>query len=324
GETTDAIAELVLNYNLFNGGADRAAIEQARSLVMVAEDVREKTCRDVRQTARIAFNDWRRISDRISYLQRHRDSTEKARAAYLSQFQIGQRTLLDLLDTENEYFEAQRAYVNVRYDQSVATARTLAGMGRLRKATGATRADLPSLASLGGDERDRVGCPDDGPQEMAVTMPAPRPPVVVPPSDSDRDGVPDIVDMCPESPPESTVNKAGCASKVVLRGITFEFDSTELTEAARIILGPVAKILRENPRMHVEVGGHTDYMGTDAYNDRLSQGRADAVVQYLVAQGVAPGQLVPRGFGESMPITSNETDEGRALNRRVEFRFLEE
>lgn len=322
GETTDAIAELVLNYNLYNGGADRAAVSQARSLVQVAEDVREKTCRDVRQTVRISFNDWRRLAQQIEYLRMHRDNTEKARSAYLSQFQIGQRTLLDLLDTENEYFEAQRAYVNASYDQSIASAGTLAAMGRLRKASGATRADLPSLASLGGEEQGRVACPDDGPQEMAIPRPVAKP--LPPPADADRDGVIDVDDVCPDSPPESTVNKVGCANKVVLRGITFAFDSTELTEAAKVILAPVAQILKENPKVRIEVGGHTCNMGTDAYNDRLSQGRADSVVRYLVAQGASPGQLVAKGFGETTPIASNDTEEGRTLNRRVEFRFLQE
>ncbi|MFA5942018.1 MAG: TolC family outer membrane protein, partial [Sinimarinibacterium sp.] len=86
GESTDAIAEVVLNYNLFNGGSDRAAVAQTKELELVARNLRDETCRDVRQTVRIAYNDWLRIGEQLGFLKAHQDATEKARAAYLDQF----------------------------------------------------------------------------------------------------------------------------------------------------------------------------------------------------------------------------------------------
>ncbi|MGQ0622040.1 MAG: TolC family outer membrane protein [Panacagrimonas sp.] len=317
GESTDTRAEVVMSYNLFNGGSDKAAVEQSEHLISVSENNRESTCREVRQNLRIAFNDHQRIARQLEYLKIHKDATDKSRTAYLDQFQIGQRTLLDLLDTENEYFEAQRAFVNGNYDYSIASARTLAGMGRIRQAIGITRADLPSLDSIGGEEKDK-GSPCPAEPEVPVE-------VAVAPLDSDGDGVPDIDDLCPDTPPGTPVDSAGCAKKevVVLNGVTFAFDSAILTEPSKEILKNSARILSANPKVRAEVAGHTDWIGTNIYNLLLSERRAESVVKYLVSQGVGVDQLTPRGWGETQPKTTNETAEGRSINRRVEFRLLD-
>lgn len=319
GYTSDQRAELVLSYNLFNGGSDKAAISQASNLIEVSEHNREATCREVRQNLRIAYNDHQRIKTQLDYLRVHKDTTDKARTAYLDQFQIGQRTLLDLLDTENEYFEAQRAYVNGNYDYAIASARTLAGMGRIRQAVGVTRADVPALDALGGKDSDEAFCPAQMPEDA----PAPFTYVGTKANDRDGDGVPDIDDLCPDTPAGTKVDAAGCAVKesVVLNGVNFEFDSTVLTDSSKKILDNAARILR-NSKTKVEVAGHTDNVGTPEYNIVLSQGRAASVVRYLTSQGVEGNRLQSKGYGLTQPKTGNETAEGRATNRRVEFRIL--
>jgi adhesin transport system outer membrane protein len=109
GNSKDFTAELLLNYNLYRGGADKAREKQAVEFSYQARDLQEKACRDVRQTLAIAYNDVVRLNEQLGYLDQHKLSTEKAREAYRQQFDIGQRTLLDVLDTQNEYFEASRA-----------------------------------------------------------------------------------------------------------------------------------------------------------------------------------------------------------------------
>ena len=131
GPHRDRVVELVLNYNLLNGGADKAAVRQFAEQLNVAHDLRDKACRDIRQTLAIAYNDVGRLGEQLRYLNQHQLSISKAREAYRKQFDIGQRTLLDLLDTENEYFQARRAFVNASYDHQTAYARVLAGMGKL-------------------------------------------------------------------------------------------------------------------------------------------------------------------------------------------------
>jgi outer membrane protein OmpA-like peptidoglycan-associated protein len=101
-------------------------------------------------------------------------------------------------------------------------------------------------------------------------------------------------------------------------GILFPFDSAELTGEARTNLRKLAASLQDEARTNVTIVGHTDSVGRDSYNQQLSERRGRAAVDYLVSEGVASSRLVSRGRGEAEPIASNETDEGRRENRRVE------
>lgn len=144
----DTTAGLALNWNLFNGGSDKARVRQAANLLNQATDVRDKACRDARQTAAIAYHDVQKLNEQLSYLDRHVLSSEKVRDAYRQQFDIGQRTLLDLLNSENELYSARRAYTNAELDLVIAKARTHAAASSLVAALGLTRAgagenDLP-------------------------------------------------------------------------------------------------------------------------------------------------------------------------------------
>ncbi len=134
GDYRDSALQLVLNYNLYKGGSDQARIRQYVDKLNATYDLRDKVCRDVRQTALIAYNDVSKLESQIGFLSQHELSTSKAREAYRQQFDIGQRSLLDLLDTENEYFQARRALVNAEYDLSLAKARVLAANGTLLSA----------------------------------------------------------------------------------------------------------------------------------------------------------------------------------------------
>lgn len=146
-------------------------------------------------------------------------------------------------------------------------------------------------------------------------------------ADSDKDGVVDGVDQCPNTLEGLEVNAVGCvetdkAQSVVLQGVTFEFNSNRLTANARDILIPAADALKGQPDLKVELAGHTDSLGSETYNQQLSQQRADAVRNYLLDLGVAPEQLSAEGYGEARPIRSNDTEEGRERNRRVEFNVV--
>lgn len=136
----DTSAGLYLNWNLFNGGADSARVRQSANLLNQMADARDKACRDSRQTAAIAFNDVRKLGEQLGYLERHVSSAEKARDAYRQQFDIGQRSLLDVLNAENEVYSAKRAEVIARHDLVTAKARSHASASSLVAALGLTRA----------------------------------------------------------------------------------------------------------------------------------------------------------------------------------------
>lgn len=166
---TDSIG-ILLNMNLYNGGSDSAKKRQYAERVNMAKDLRDKACRDIRQAVTIGFNDLKKLAEQLAYLDQHQLATEKARDAYRKQFDIGQRTLLDLLDTENELFEARRAYVNAQHDESYAYARTQAGMGKLLEQLGLQHLETEGLAKQEETaEFDPAAvCPPDG--DLAVTV----------------------------------------------------------------------------------------------------------------------------------------------------------
>ena len=165
------------------------------------------------------------------------------------------------------------------------------------------------------------------------------------PLDSDGDGIPDYLDECPKTPPGLKVLPNGCAlvgdcrtprageavdakgcaldQRFVLRGVKFEYDSDKLTKSAEKILDDVGDTLASYPDVTVEVQGHTDSLGTDAYNLGLSERRANSVKRYLSGRGVKGERLRPVGYGESAPIADNGNAEGQEENRRVEFRVVD-
>lgn len=109
---------------------------------------------------------------------------------------------------------------------------------------------------------------------------------------------------------------------VRIKNIYFDFDKTTLKPISFVELDKVVDLLQKNPTLEIEIAGHTDSKGSDDYNLNLSQGRAQAVVDYLISQGIEDYRLVARGYGETVPVATNDTDEGRAENRRVEFTVL--
>jgi len=168
------------------------------------------------------------------------------------------------------------------------------------------------------------GAPKAAPVVASTPLPpppvaAPPPPPPPPPADTDHDGVTDDKDQCPGTPAGVAVDEVGCPRKgsITLEGVTFDVNSAHLTPGSSSVLDPVATDLQKYPRLKIELQGHTDSTGSDAYNLKLSQQRAEAVREYLVEHGVPPAQLVARGYGETMPIASNDNADGRTRNRRV-------
>lgn len=153
------------------------------------------------------------------------------------------------------------------------------------------------------------------------------------PLDSDGDGVPDYLDKCPGTRAGAKVDQDGCEIKmepmakvenVVIDNILlFDFDSAALKSgAAEVLDSSYAKFKGKDAVGSVIITGHTDSSGPEAYNQRLSERRANAVRDYLISQGADASKLEARGAGESQPAFGNDTKAGRAMNRRVEFQVI--
>lgn len=150
--------------------------------------------------------------------------------------------------------------------------------------------------------------------------------------DDDHDGVNNCDDKCPGTPAGTIVGPDGCPQKITidLRGVNFRFDYPKkgehdinkggLVEGSIAILDQAVDVLKRYPNVTVDVVGHTDSVGTDEYNQGLSERRASIVYDYLTSHGIDRSRLQgPHGFGESKPIDTNKTKEGRARNRRTEL-----
>lgn len=118
------------------------------------------------------------------------------------------------------------------------------------------------------------------------------------------------------------LEKASEGTSAVLENIFFDVDKYELKEKSVTELKKILRFLNENPSVRIEISGHTDNTGSAAYNVQLSEKRAQSVNNYLVSQGISQSRLTPKGYGSQQPIASNDTEEGRQKNRRIEFKIV--
>ncbi len=176
-----------------------------------------------------------------------------------------------------------------------------------------------SGAPMVSEEARDLGKPMEKPMDEPMAQPAEEPAAM--PNDDDRDGVENMIDKCPNTPNGEMVSKSdGCPVQEVidLRGVNFDFDKCTLRSDAVAILNNAVDVLKSN-EITVSVEGHTDSVGSDAYNQKLSECRANVVKTYLGNNGVGSKVSGSKGWGESKPIATNDTDEGRAQNRRTEL-----
>lgn len=281
----ESAVELAITYNLYNGGANRAAVRRSLEQVNQAKDLRDQACVDLRQNAQIAYNDTQRINEQLASLQQHRLSSDKVRTAYAEQFNIGQRTLLDLLDAENEYFQASRALIIANSSLEVAYARSLATMGSLLPALGIVRDGLGILHDTKVEDTLNISesaCPDDAPIAL-----------------SRADLISDVTPLSGDA--------------------LFDVGSSELKPGATQNLDRlIADIKATANVVQINVAGHTDNTGTDALNIPLSKARAQRVRDYFVLHGLESTPMTVDGFGSTRPIANNNTEAGKSANRRVE------
>lgn len=201
--------------------------------------------------------------------------------------------------------------------------------------------DAEDLCPVEAGTPKAMGCPDrDGDlvkdkEDKCIDIPGPAETAGCP--DRDKDKVPDMRDKCPDVPADPRADPArsdGCPSKVIVTKekieimdkIFFETNKAKIMPKSFPLLTEIAKVLNDNPDiMLVEVAGHTDNKGDDAANQKLSDDRAASVLKWLVNEGkVDASRLVSKGYGETRPIDTNDTDAGRANNRRVEFVILKQ
>ena len=332
------LLELTMNFNLFNGFSDHNSVNQAAQKLNNSKDLRDKACVDTRQIVVIAYNDIEQLKEQEKYRTEHKNAIENAREAYRKQFDIGQRTLLDLLDTENEYFQAKRTLANTQYDIKTAYARTYAGQGQLLNKIGAARGGLPEYAREDYMDNENV-CQSLAPEQLIIdkaalladakplsstysipkavdvpVKPVEPPKAVEPPKPVESVKAPE--------PPKSVVK---VLTNKVIPDVQFETNSAKIKPVSYPVLDNAVNTLKDWGNSNVEIAGHTDRRNTSkaAYNQKLSEKRAKAVLKYVVKKGIEAKRLTAKGYGFSQPIAENDPKLGNDVNRRVELIRLE-
>ena len=358
GSTRVSGAEVALSYNLFRGGADAARKRQAVDQNEQARDLQEKACRDVRQNLSVAYNDVRNLAEQQRYMDQHRLATEKSREAYRQQFDIGQRTLLDLLDSQNEFFEASRAYINARYNQVSAQARTLAGMGQLLSAMGVSRADVPSTKDAGQD-RTRIDAAELCPAEVSAIdtvdsikarfAPAPKRPVaagsyvvLIPSPDGSigrvtvqgkqgqqvltKSGEMALMDgsAAPTNVSKQQLDRDFGAAVAALPAVPEQFvlyfnkGGTKLTKESQAQLPDILARARARKVLDIWLIGHTDTVGSVEHNQSLGLKRAKAIAKQMEQLGLKDTAVTVESYGKSSPKVATPDQTDEPRNRRSE------
>lgn len=285
------IIELRARFNLYRGGSDRAAERAAWQRISQAESLRDKTCVDLRQTATIAFGDVLNLQGRLASLEQHRTASAAVLVAYREQFDIGRRSLLDVLDSENEAFQAERAYTNGQYDLQIARLYTLHSMGELMNTLSLSSDTIPPLEDL------RATPAHDAASRYCEVV---------------AGGVLDIDQYLQPQRAQQVVNLSGDA--------LFDVGSAAIRPGTEARLQNLLQRVQEQGELRsITIVGHTDSTGSASLNRELSLARAVSVREFLIQQGVERTMITVAGAGADRPVASNNTAEGRAENRRVEL-----
>lgn len=338
---TEARVGIQLDYNLYRAGADEAQIEQAIEQQVQAKDIRLKACRDIQQTLHIAFNDIVNLERQLPALNDHMLASARVRTAYLGQFRLGQRTLLDLLDAENEAYESSRAYTQAKITQLKSFFRLLASQGELLNYLNVSRQSMPVPADIAARpvEYDPTYiCPANTVDYLVSSGNALT-------RDTDGDGVTDLWDDCPDTTAGVDIDQYGCelakketvnyapintadferldVVKTMNVSVEFEHDSADYSSNISELMTPLLDTLAENPAYGVIIEGHASLQGNADYNKQLSLRRAKAIATWLIdQQGIDKGRVFEVGYGEERPVIDAQTEQANRTNRRIVARIV--
>jgi len=326
GTNMNARGMLKLYYNLYRGGSDEAIRLQNLQYITVQKESFNEQQRAIREKLKLAWLAHQITFVQIRCIRMHVEYSKKTAESYAQEYQLGRRSIVDLLNAELEHNDARKQLVNAKSDVLFSRFRILEAIGLLNYALKTNLeekidASVPDDVTLSLRQFDSVDLYGEHENNvdihnickgsykpLVIKSPEPIPEVI--PVSSDDIAIDDVVEYMKESKP------------VIMDSLTFESQSAILSEGGKKYLGTIAKDLIDSDEYILEISGHTDSIGTDTYNQRLSEQRANSAKKSLVEAGVKPDNVVVIGEGELKPIGDNKTSEGRALNRRIEMKLI--
>lgn len=339
GSQDELVAMVRLRYNIFNGMQDQERKVETKALIRQAQANRDTTQRQVVEGARLAYMAHDAAEQRISYLEKHVEAGLRTVESYTKQWNIGQRTLLDVLDSERELIEAKKDLIDARFDKLLAQFRLLNSSGALVRGIGLEALDhqsddqksdlahdqgantLEHVDGSGDKASQQENIParnNDVEERLTVTQvqaPAPVIPVEIKPDDMGAGQLVSIDSANNEKPALPNV-PALPEEKLVLQ---VKSNSDYLKENEYPVLKDFAAVLIQHPEASIVVKGYVSSLHNSQPNIKLSERRADNVRKYLCEMGVLEEQVTVIGMGNQHPVASNATAAGRLRNRRVEI-----
>ncbi len=328
--------EVMLNvkYNLYKGGQDSSIKQKNISLVNQEIEKQRELKRELIHSMGVSWSAYEITKVQLDDLYKFQSFSFSTLELYQEEYELGQRSLLDLLAAQNDFFNAQTQIINTEYDRLFAKYRILDAMGVLVVALLGDEVDYYKSVGLQGKseniedelpvnlDQDSDKIPDA--QDMCVNselnsnvMPYGCKKFI---EDSDDDGVMDNYDLCSDTPLGFSVNEDGCPKSKNL-DLSFEPLSNKIAQQSKLKIEQFARFLKENPLYNVMIVGHTDSIGTAQENLKLSSERAANVKSSLLKFGIDETRLNSIGAGETQPVADNSTPEGRFKNRRTEIQL---
>ncbi|MGD9808996.1 MAG: TolC family protein [Deferribacterales bacterium] len=370
GDTKSASAMVYFRYDIYDGGS-RGNMKKKNYADILKENERAYIeRRNLNESVRLAYNIMMSEESKKQFLEEHLDLTGKTLDAFKEEYQLGRRTLVELLDMENEFQSAKEARIESRFSALVAKYRVLYVTGiliyeyktDLIKKTGVTDSTFtidmlkksPELEdnrdsdivkdeydqcdnSLFYDDNNITGCVDYTDVQLGYKTPDVIEPYIKPMQssleldtlgDAESLGEPDSLGEPEQSAPaaeeksdEVMLIKDAPVQTFNFSNILFQLNSAKLTKSSYGVVNQIAEELKKVDNYRLEIIGHTDTSGRAAFNKKLSGERAKSVYNRLVALGVPAENIATYGKGETEPLHSNATREGRKLNRRIEFKL---
>ena len=340
-------AKIILNYNLFRGGSDEATAQKDISKINQEVAIQRDLKRQVIEGLDLSWSAYTMINRQLKELKAYNSFSEETLTLYKEEYDLGQRSLLDLLAAQNDVINSRSQIVTAEYQELFAKYRILDAMGLLPMAVVGDEQEFAKRVNLytGKDakeildtlpeefdvDHDNVvdnedlcdnsllqnnimpyGCKKEEPQAI-------KPSIVV---DSDKDGVEDSKDQCFQTPLGYKVDENGCAELVNFT-VNFAKADTKIPTSLQEKIRIFAKYMKDHPQVKAKIVGHTSKTKSSSayYNMKLSKARAESFKNELVRLGVSADRLTTSGVGFLQPIADNNTQEGRKRNRRIEIKL---
>jgi len=334
-------ARLILNYNLFHGGADSANVQKHITKINQEVDTQRELKRQVIEDLDLSWSAYEMLGKQIVELQKYLQYSEKTLELYKQEYNMGRRTLLDLLSAQNDLINAKRQKTIAKYDLLFAKYRILDAMGTM----------VETIVSNSDEYKAKVNLSDKHSYKVVNEK-------INLKLEEDKDNVKDRVDLCDNSVLGDYTQPYGCIKRVekdenskkqVIKPITkkaviksseineplptkdnpvvknlmlnFKTNSAKILKSSYHKVKEFASFLKEYPKYKAAIYGHTDSIGSEKYNLKLSTARANSVKNALIKEGIEASRLEAHGSGEFEPIQSNATEAGRKANRRIEAKL---